>query len=80
MMQMNDKSSGNRGVFYEIKVEGYLAEDWSVWFGNLKLTNDIEGHTVLSGLIPDQPALHGVLDQIRDLGLNLVSLKRFESS
>jgi hypothetical protein len=34
------------------------------------------GQTVLSGPLSDEPALHGVLAKIRDLGLPLVEVKR----
>jgi hypothetical protein len=36
---------------------------------------DQEGFTLLTGVIPDQSALHGILVQIRDLGLTLISLR-----
>jgi hypothetical protein len=32
--------------------------------------------TVISGVIADQPALHGLLNRVRDLGLCLISVHR----
>ena len=46
----------------------------SDWFG-LDVSN-AGGETILAGEIADQSALHGVPDQIRDLGLSLMSVKR----
>jgi hypothetical protein len=60
-------------VRYEIRVKGQLDARWSDWFDGLTVRG--EGHdTVLSGPIPDQAALHGILAKIRDLGLPLVSM------
>ena len=60
---------------YEIRVEGVLGEHWSAWFDGLQVSS--EGNdTVISGVIPDQPALHGLLNRIRDLGLCLISVHR----
>ena len=59
---------------YEIKVKGHLVQEWSEWLGDLRINYDDEGNTLLSGRIPDQAALHGILGQIRDLGITQISL------
>ena len=64
---------------YEIRVEGHLGDSWSPWFGDMTLCCKDCGQTVLSGPLPDEPALHGVLAKIRDLGLPLVEVKRLPS-
>ena len=63
---------------YEIRVDGVLDERWGDWFGDMQVSSD-GTQTVISGLLPDQPALHGVLTKIRDLGLCLVSLRRLDA-
>ena len=60
--------------YYEIKIEGHLDQRWSERFAGLKLTH-LEGDgTLLSGLLPDQAALHGLLELVRDLNLTLISV------
>jgi len=60
--------------YYEIKIKGHLDERWSEWFANLKLTY-LEGDvTLLSGMLPDQAAIHSLLERIRDLNLKLISV------
>jgi hypothetical protein len=65
---------------YEIHVRGHLPPEWSDWFDGLAVTLTPDGDTLLSGPVPDQVALHGLLARVRDLGLVLVSLQPIESS
>ena len=66
-------------TYYEIRVEGVLDHRWAAWFGGLHVETD-GTRTVISGLLTDQPALHGLLAKIRDLGLCLISVRRLPGS
>ena len=73
----------NGGV-YEIKIKGLLDEHWNQWFEGMTIKsveNGVSGQmcTVITGVIPDQPALHGLLAKIRDLNLTLISVHRINS-
>jgi hypothetical protein len=63
---------------YEIRVQGHLDDHWASWFNELTIENQPNGEAVLSGCLPDQAALHGVLAKIRDLGLILIAINRAE--
>ena len=58
-----------------ITVEGHLDQRWSAWFDGLTITHQENGDSVLTGHLPDQAALHGVLTKVRDLGLMLVTVE-----
>ena len=60
---------------YEIRIEGVLGEHWAAWFEGLQVSSEA-GETILSGPVSDQPALHGVLVKVRDLGMCLISVRR----
>ncbi|MFQ5857464.1 MAG: hypothetical protein ACE5LU_17800 [Anaerolineae bacterium] len=61
---------------YQIRVKNHLNDSWSEWFEGLTITHEEDGITVLTGPVADQPALHGLLVKIRDLGLPLVSVNQ----
>lgn len=59
---------------YEIRIAGHLDRRWAAAFGGMTLALREDGTTALRGELPDQPALHGLLAQVRDAGLSLVSV------
>jgi hypothetical protein len=61
---------------YELILGGRLDPSWSDWFDGLQLQPTPDGHTLLMGAVPDQAALHGLLARIRDLGIDLLGLRR----
>jgi hypothetical protein len=63
---------------YEIRVAGVLDRRWAAWFGGLHISGQGE-ETVIRGLLADQPALHGLLTKVRDLGLCLISVRRLDT-
>ncbi len=62
---------------YEFRVDGVLDDRWADWFGGGQMET-VGTCTVICGLLADQPALHGVLTKIRDLGLCLISVRRLD--
>ena len=62
---------------YEIRVAGVLDSRWTAWFDGLQVSGEGE-ETVIFGLLADQPALHGLLAKVRDLGLTLIAVRRLD--
>ena len=59
---------------HQIRVCGHLSEQRAAWFDGLSIDNLPDGEALLTGPVPDQAALHGLLIRIRDLGLPLLSV------
>jgi hypothetical protein len=64
-----------RSVCYEIRVRGLLGEMLLGAFPGLRVRAD-GTETMLTGPLPDQAALYGVLAQIEALGLELLEVRR----
>ena len=55
---------------------GVLEPRWSAWFEGLQVSSDERGQTTITGPVADQAALHGLLAKVRDLGLELLEVRR----
>jgi hypothetical protein len=62
--------------WYEVEIEGYFNPGWFDWLNGWAVTHLPNGNTLLSGWVRDQPALHGLFAQIRDLNIKIISLKK----
>ncbi len=69
---------------YRIIVEGRLDPAWSPSLAGLDITlpgaSSLHPVSVLSGPLPDQGALHGVLDLLFMLNLPLIRVERCQDS
>jgi hypothetical protein len=68
------------GSTYRIRVEGRISERWIGWFEDLQIRVCSDrgqmAATTLTGCMPDQAALLGLLQKLYTLGLPLLSVVR----
>lgn len=62
--------------YYEIRCQGHLGEHWKSRFAGMSMIHEEDGTTTFTGPVIDQPALFGLLDRVRDLGVVLISVRR----
>lgn len=67
-----------RPTTYRITVRGRLSERFVSAFDGMKLEPK-NGETAIVGWIIDQGQLYGMLERVRDFGLELVRLEEVES-
>jgi len=65
--------------WYEIRVQGHLDPRWATRFDGMTLTRRSDGTTLIRGAVVDQAALHGLLHQLRDIGLPLLSVSQVQA-
>ncbi len=66
----------NANACYHIIVNGRLDERWLRWFEGHTVDYLDNGKTLIVLTDVDPPALFGVINRIRDLGLELISVQR----
>ncbi len=76
---MEDVKNQPRSDFYRIRVRGRLESGWENWLGGMFITHEND-ETLIAGPVPDQAALHGLLQRIRDSNLVIISINRMESN
>jgi hypothetical protein len=72
-MPPNRTRGAARPTIYQIVVRGELSQRYSLAFEGMTLVTG-DGQTAITGPVVDQGHLHGLLDRIGDLGLELVSV------
>jgi hypothetical protein len=66
-------------MYVSIRIKGHLDPDlWQDYLDGLQIVHEPDGTSRLSGTLPDQPALYGVLTKISHLSLALLSLESSE--
>jgi hypothetical protein len=72
--KLNPKTDPGQPMVYQIRLKGHLGRQWTDWFAGLTIMLQDNGETLLTGLVVDQAALHGLLKKVRDLGIPLLSV------
>lgn len=63
----------------EIRIRGYIDQQWSDWFNGLIIKPQQSRETLLTGTVADQAALYGILLKLHNLGLPLLSFRRVQA-
>jgi hypothetical protein len=62
-----------RGRVYELVVRGEIGDRFVLLFDGMTLERT-PGRTVLTGVVLDQAHLHGLIERIQELGIELISI------
>lgn len=79
---MSKMRSTDKPTIYQIKVQGRLDESWLDWVEDITMAVESGGDnppvSTLTGMLPDQAALQGILSRIGTLNLKLISVTEVE--
>jgi len=63
------------GATYRIVVRGELDNRFAYLFNGMRM-ECVEGNTVLTGSVLDQAQLHGYIERVEELGLELLNVEQ----
>lgn len=69
-------SDSDQMLVYHILLKGHLDARWAAWFGDVTVTRQEDGQTLLICAVVDQAALYGLLRKVRDLNLPLLEVRQ----
>ncbi len=84
MTRSNDIAAFDLGApaTYRVVIQGTVSEDWRRRLGGMEVTwsspGSDEPRTILEGRLPDQAALHGLLDTLYALHLPILEVTRMD--
>ncbi len=61
-----------------LRLKGHRDDRWADWFAGPRCCHARDGTAILAGPVVDQAALHGLLKNVRDVGLPLLSVMHVE--
>ena len=65
------------GATYRIVVRGEIDDRFAFLFNGMRMKR-VEGTTVLTGAVVDQAQLHGYIERLAELGLDLLGLEQLD--
>lgn len=76
MIENNHNKTPAGTYVWQVRVrsESHLDEWIKDYFGDLNISQERDGSTLLAGALPDMPAVYGLFLQLRDVGIVLISL------
>jgi hypothetical protein len=63
------------GATYRIVVRGEIDDRFAFLFNGMRMKR-VKGTTVLTGVVVDQAQLHGYIERLAELGLDLLGLEQ----
>lgn len=74
-----DPNSNGQPNTYHIRVKETLDRHFASWLENLIILPQENGETILMGTFTDQSALRGILDQLWNLNITVITVERIEN-
>lgn len=65
-------------AIYQIRIKEVLDQRWSDWFAPLKISNESNGESMLTGEVRDQAELRSLIDKVFNLNLTLVAVDKLQ--